>query len=434
MADPAPYILTYSYSGYQASNPAKPLPAGSVDNDLALIAASTTQLVEAIKSVRRSDGALQNNIVTADALAPDLVLPLYTPDAKGLSAEKTAYDGSAKGFSFLDITLGKVYWKLSNTSGDWSTGRDFATGAAGAAGPQGPQGLQGPAGAPGEVTTADMTTAIATAVAPKADLASVTASLATKVDTSSMPTRLEGLQSITATVATNALTFTWTPSGAVTFRNTTSSNGAPASVTPSGALSLTVPSGATLGTANATQARLALLLLYNGGTPVLGVVNMDNGFNIDETSIVTSVTMTTASNSATTVYSTAGVSSTSFRVVGFITITEATAGTWATAPSLVQGAGGLSLAAAGALSTFGFGQTLQSVTRTSGTTYFNTTTKPIQLILQTAGGSTLTVSIGGVALPTTTQAAASNNLHSFVIPQGSSYSFVGTINAAYEIR
>lgn len=80
MADPTKYVPGYSYSGYQASNPTKPLPAPQVDNDLAEISQSISESVDAIKDVRRSDGALKNGIVTADSLAEDLLLGLKTPE------------------------------------------------------------------------------------------------------------------------------------------------------------------------------------------------------------------------------------------------------------------------------------------------------------------------------------------------------------------
>jgi hypothetical protein len=72
MADPTKYVPGYSYTGFQGSQPTVPLPAPEVDNDFAEIAASIDEIVDAIKDVRRSDGALKNGIVTADALAATL--------------------------------------------------------------------------------------------------------------------------------------------------------------------------------------------------------------------------------------------------------------------------------------------------------------------------------------------------------------------------
>lgn len=72
MADPLKYTINYSFSDYQASNPTTPLPADEVDTELAEIQNSIDTIVEAIKDVRRSDGALKNLIVTYDSLSLQL--------------------------------------------------------------------------------------------------------------------------------------------------------------------------------------------------------------------------------------------------------------------------------------------------------------------------------------------------------------------------
>lgn len=68
MADPQLYTVSYSFGGFQASNPSTSLPATPLDNELADIAAAVAALVNAVKDVRRSDGALKNKIVTFDSL------------------------------------------------------------------------------------------------------------------------------------------------------------------------------------------------------------------------------------------------------------------------------------------------------------------------------------------------------------------------------
>ncbi|MEC5291576.1 MULTISPECIES: SGNH/GDSL hydrolase family protein [unclassified Aurantimonas] len=92
MADPTKFIPGYSYSGWQASNPSKPLPANQVDNDFANAALSIGETIEALKDVRRSDGALKNGVVTYDSLANDLLIGLQTPTewATGLQYVKPA--------------------------------------------------------------------------------------------------------------------------------------------------------------------------------------------------------------------------------------------------------------------------------------------------------------------------------------------------------
>jgi len=101
-----------------------------------------------------------------------------------------------------------------------------------------------------------------------------------------------------------------------------------------------VPSGASLGTLAATSARLAILAIDNAGTIELAVCNLAGGINLDETTLISTTAISASATSASTIYSTTARTSVPFRVVGFLDITEATAGTWATAPTLVQGAGG----------------------------------------------------------------------------------------------
>lgn len=74
MANPTPYTVSYSFSGFQATNPTTPLPAGSLDNELANIVASVAALISALQDVRRSDGALKSGIVTLDSFASGLQL------------------------------------------------------------------------------------------------------------------------------------------------------------------------------------------------------------------------------------------------------------------------------------------------------------------------------------------------------------------------
>ena len=257
------------------------------------------------------------------------------------------------------------------------------------------------------------------------------------------------IQPITASVASSALTCTLNPT-ILNFRNTPLTSGTINTVSIASAISVIVPSTVTLATVSAQQSRVALIALYNGGTPVLGVTSMVGGENLDETTLMTTtaigtsctftgaiavttgiltlsatgtgtlalgmalagtgiptgvggpstiyvkalltgtlgaaastystnttlaVASTTLTGSAGTgVYSTAAVTASPFRVVGYIESTQATAGTWATAPSTIQGKGGQALAA---MSSLGYGQTWQTVSRTSGTTYYNTTGKPI---------------------------------------------------------
>lgn len=72
MANPSPYTIAYSFSGFQANNPATPLPAPQLDSELGNVSASIASIISALGSVRRADGLLTNGIVTYDSLAPAL--------------------------------------------------------------------------------------------------------------------------------------------------------------------------------------------------------------------------------------------------------------------------------------------------------------------------------------------------------------------------
>lgn len=82
MSDPTPYSVSYSFSGFQALNPDLPLPAAQVDLQFAAIEVATEELVDAVTSIRRADGGLQNGVVTWDGLNDDLKALLQTADPR----------------------------------------------------------------------------------------------------------------------------------------------------------------------------------------------------------------------------------------------------------------------------------------------------------------------------------------------------------------
>lgn len=243
---------------------------------------------------------------------------------------------------------------------------------------------------------------------------------------------------ISASVGSNALTITLNPC-ALAFRSTTLGSGASTTVQNNATLSLTVPSSATLGTVNAVQSDVVVLAINNAGTIELAVVNIAGGNDLSETGLISTTAISAGSTSASTVYSTSARTSVAYRVVGVVRSTQTTAGTWAAAPSLVQGAGGAALEA---MQSLGYGQTWQNVTgsRTAGTVYYNTTGKPIQLAItytQTASGST-TVNVSGLAIASGQQSTVSGGQSLMpIVPAGASYSLTNVsnlINTWYELR
>lgn len=224
------------------------------------------------------------------------------------------------------------------------------------------------------------------------------------------------IQPITATVATNALTVTLNPT-MLDFRVTPLTSGTVNTRTINSAISMVVPSTATLGTVSAQQSRIVVLALDNAGTIELAVVNISGGTNLDETTLINTTAIAAGSNSATVVYSTTARTSLPFRVVGYVESTQATAGTWATAPSTIQGYGGQALSA---MSSLGYGQTWQVVTgsRVVGTTYYSGSKPIVVYILMSSAGY---ISLAGVQITSST----TTGHVTFVVPPYNSYAMIG---------
>ncbi len=229
------------------------------------------------------------------------------------------------------------------------------------------------------------------------------------------------VQPISASVAANALTIS-ASALALDFRSATLTSGTvtPISGTPS---NLVVPSSATLGTTNAIQSDLYILALNNAGTIELAVVNSTGGVDLSETGVISTTAISAAATSASVIYSTTARTNVAYRVVGLVRSTQATAGTWATTPSLIQGQGGNAL---NAMMSLGYGQTWQNVvgSRALATTYYNTTGKPIVVCYSATNGAANissivingTITVAGVQPQQGGQAMATA-----VIPPGASY-------------
>lgn len=129
----------------------------------------------------------------------------------------------------------------------------------------------------------------------------------------------------------------------VPFRATPLTLGTVSLGTISAPLSITVPSGATLGATNTVPFRIWIFLDANNGTPALGVATCSNTTNIFpctawETTTKTSITIDTASDNAGVLYATTGVSNDRVRIVGYCDFGGGlvTVGTWASACTTLQ--------------------------------------------------------------------------------------------------
>lgn len=249
------------------------------------------------------------------------------------------------------------------------------------------------------------------------------------------------IQPISASVAANALTIS---ASALTldFRSTTLGSGAVTTVSGTPA-NLVISSGSTLGTVNSVQSRIVVIALNNAGTIELAAVNISGGNQLDETNLISTTAEggAGAADSANVIYSTTARTSLAYRVIGYVESTQATAGTWATAPSTIQGYGGQALSA---MSSIGYSQTWQSFTtgsqRVSGTTYTNTTGKPIMVsVVSTGGGGLQTdLTISSLLVSRTTIGGGGVNYASAtgIVPPGATYSgtFNGSSSTWFELR
>lgn len=229
---------------------------------------------------------------------------------------------------------------------------------------------------------------------------------------------VDRIQSVSASVAVNALTVGLNPT-ILDFRSGTLTDGTQVTQLAATALSLVIPSGATLGTVNAVQSRLILLAIDNAGTMELAIVNLAGGNDLSETGVISTIAIDDTADSDDVIYSTTARTDVAYRVVGFVESTQATAGTWATAPSLIQGAGGNALTS---MSSFGYGQKWQSPARSLGVTYY-TGYKPIDVMMR--NGLTVTITVGGLAIGSTISVNSVFPV-TFTVPSFTSYVISGT--------
>ena len=234
------------------------------------------------------------------------------------------------------------------------------------------------------------------------------------------------IQPISASVAASALTISASALN-LDFRSSTLASGVVTTVAgiPT---ALVVPSTATLGTGSGEQSRLVVLALNNAGTIELAVVNLAGGNDLTETGLISTTALSAAATSASVIYSNTARTLVAYRVIGYIESTQATAGTWATAPSTIQGVGGQALAA---MSSLGYGQTQQTVTRNSGTAYY-TTGRPVfyqcttNSISSAAASQTISFNGGPAILLFTCNNTVANGSGSILIPAWCKYVITDT--------
>jgi hypothetical protein len=158
--------------------------------------------------------------------------------------------------------------------------------------------------------------------------------------------------SLAASVSSNILTIALktasggTPSASdpvrITFRNAIDTDGSLVTRTVTSAVTMTCASGSSLGTVNGVAARLWVGLIDNSGTVELCIWNplINSTLSLrafaPNTDVSTLAEGSGTATSAQQLFSTNARTLVPFILLGFIEITEAAAGVWATAPTVVQ--------------------------------------------------------------------------------------------------
>jgi hypothetical protein len=157
---------------------------------------------------------------------------------------------------------------------------------------------------------------------------------------------------LTASVAANALTISVLTNGGATptattpvtmlFRNTTV-GGVPLVGQITAAAQIVISSGNTMGCVSGQSCHIWVVGAYNAGTVQICAITPLSGTNIgpiNEVLTQSSASGTTGGSSAQTYYCNASsLSGVPIRILGYVEIQEATAGTWATGPTIVQAMG-----------------------------------------------------------------------------------------------
>ena len=148
--------------------------------------------------------------------------------------------------------------------------------------------------------------------------------------------------SLTANASANALTLTLSGS-LINFRDPTISQGDAIWANITSGVSITLPTGATLGTSNGVPFRVWIFAAYNSGTPVLGVATCSSSSGVLpcrtwEVQQKSGTAITSGATSLGTLYTASTVTNDAVRIIGYAEYSSGltTAGTWASGPTKVQ--------------------------------------------------------------------------------------------------
>lgn len=122
----------------------------------------------------------------------------------------------------------------------------------------------------------------------------------------------------------------------ITFRGATLTNARFEPVKVISALTITIQNGSTLGTISGIENNIQVLFINNAGTVELAVVNNTGALQLNEFGLINTTALNSGSDSANVIYSTAARLNVAYRNVQYLTNTQATAGVWNSAPTVIQ--------------------------------------------------------------------------------------------------
>lgn len=148
-------------------------------------------------------------------------------------------------------------------------------------------------------------------------------------------------------------------------------------------------------------------------------------YQTDSRTVAASTTITGSAGYG--IYSTVARTGVPYRIVGILTSTQAAAGVWATAPSLVQPVGGNSMLNP---NLFGLGQTWKASSVANGTRYINgPKSRTLAVSQSSAGATTFTITINDYVLPTMGSPAGGWGGAIVTIPPNASFSISNSLGS-----
>lgn len=244
------------------------------------------------------------------------------------------------------------------------------------------------------------------------------------------------------TTASSNITITLQP---CTLSFYTSTSLSPSITSNSSTITLTIPHGAHLGTQNADGWDYYILAINNNGIIELAVVNgISYPSFYEEKGAISTTAISNSSTNSTQYYSTSARTNLHYRIIGKFNAYNNNNGitggdTWDVLNSVTP------LGLLHPRSSIGYGQkwytgaTSTPITRTSGTTYYNTTGKPITVVVSQSASGNFDATVDGTTI---INAYSFGNFSdpdtlmplTFIVPPGSSYSVTASINVWAELR